>query len=158
MDIRCIVTGQNESGKSVFMRNTSVKPVTLALFPGYEFHRLWGSDSVPEPPSDATTSSPAFAKPAATSLHSAIRNQPAPPRSPSRMTRSAQPRTAAERRIAAPVVAGLWRLASSPTPWSGPALAGQARVRTLATDTANAPCPLEKMATERSIAPPDSVR
>ena len=54
MDIRCIVTGQNESGKSVFIRNTSVKPVTLALFPGYEFHRLWGSDSVPELPSDGT--------------------------------------------------------------------------------------------------------
>ncbi len=54
MDIRCIVTSQNESGKSVFMRNTSVKPVTLALFPGYEFHRLWGSDSVPELPSDGT--------------------------------------------------------------------------------------------------------
>ncbi len=62
-------------------------------------------------------SSPVFAKPAATLLHSAIRNRPAPPRSTSRMTRSAQPRTAAERRIAAPVGAGLWRLASSPTPW-----------------------------------------
>jgi mannose-6-phosphate isomerase-like protein (cupin superfamily) len=54
MDIRCIVTGQNESGKSAFMRNTPVKPVTLALFPGYEFHRLWGSDSAPELPSSGT--------------------------------------------------------------------------------------------------------
>src|SRR5260370_21143354 len=54
MDIRCIVTGQNESGKSVFMRNTPVKPVTLALFPGYEVHRLWGSDSARELPSDGT--------------------------------------------------------------------------------------------------------
>jgi len=54
MDIRCIVTGQNESGKSVFMRNTSAKPITLALFPGYEFHRLWGSDSAPELSSDGT--------------------------------------------------------------------------------------------------------
>jgi mannose-6-phosphate isomerase-like protein (cupin superfamily) len=54
MDIRCIVTGQNESGKSVFIRNTPVKPITLALFPGYEFHRLWGGDSVPELPSDGT--------------------------------------------------------------------------------------------------------
>ena len=54
MDIRCIVTGQNESGKSVFMRSTSVKPITLALFPGYEFHRLWGSDSAPELPSSGT--------------------------------------------------------------------------------------------------------
>jgi mannose-6-phosphate isomerase-like protein (cupin superfamily) len=58
MDIRCIVTGQNESGKSVFMRNAPVKPVTLSLFPGYEFHRLWGSESVPELPSDGAAPVP----------------------------------------------------------------------------------------------------
>jgi hypothetical protein len=46
MDVCCVVTGQNESGKSVIVRNTAVKPVSLALLPGYEFHRLWGSDSV----------------------------------------------------------------------------------------------------------------
>jgi mannose-6-phosphate isomerase-like protein (cupin superfamily) len=51
MDIRCIVTGQNDSGKSVFVSDAPVTPVTLALFPGYEFHRLWGSDSAPELPS-----------------------------------------------------------------------------------------------------------
>jgi mannose-6-phosphate isomerase-like protein (cupin superfamily) len=54
MAIRCVVTGQNDSGKSVIVRKTSVEPVTLALFPGYEFHRVWGSDSVPELPSDGT--------------------------------------------------------------------------------------------------------
>lgn len=54
MDIRCIVTGQNKSGKSVIVRNSSVEPVSVALFPGYEFHRLWGSDSVPKLPSDGT--------------------------------------------------------------------------------------------------------
>ena len=54
MDIHCVVTGQNESGKSVIVRNTPVRPVSLALLPGYEFHRLWGSDSVPELPSDGT--------------------------------------------------------------------------------------------------------
>lgn len=54
MDIRCVVTGQNKSGKSVFVRSTPVQPVTLALFPGYEFHRLWGSDSSPKLPSDGT--------------------------------------------------------------------------------------------------------
>lgn len=54
MDIRCVVTGQNKSGKSVVVRDTPVKPVTLALLPGYEFHRLWGSDSVTELPSDGT--------------------------------------------------------------------------------------------------------
>lgn len=36
------------------MCNTPIKPVSLALLPGYEFHRIWGSDSVPELPSDGT--------------------------------------------------------------------------------------------------------
>lgn len=54
MDIRCVVTGQNKSGNSVFMHDTRVKPVTLALSPGYEFHRLWGCDSVADLPSDGT--------------------------------------------------------------------------------------------------------
>jgi mannose-6-phosphate isomerase-like protein (cupin superfamily) len=54
MDIYCVVTGQNESGKSVIMRKTPLKPVCLALLPGYEFHRIWGSDSIPELPSDGT--------------------------------------------------------------------------------------------------------
>jgi mannose-6-phosphate isomerase-like protein (cupin superfamily) len=54
MDIRCIVTGQNESGKSIIVRNTPIKPVSVTLFPGYEFHRIWGSDSSPELPSDGT--------------------------------------------------------------------------------------------------------
>jgi mannose-6-phosphate isomerase-like protein (cupin superfamily) len=54
MDIRCIVTGQNASGKSVIKRNGHIKPVTLASSPGYEFHRIWGSDSSPELPSDGT--------------------------------------------------------------------------------------------------------
>ena len=53
-DIHCDVTGQDESGKSVIVRNTPVKPVSLALVLGYEFHRLWGSDSIPELPSDGT--------------------------------------------------------------------------------------------------------
>jgi mannose-6-phosphate isomerase-like protein (cupin superfamily) len=54
MEIHCVVTGQNETGKSVIVRNTPVQPICLALFPGYEFHRVWGSDSVPELPSDGT--------------------------------------------------------------------------------------------------------
>ena len=54
MDIHCVVTGQNETGKSVVMCNKPIKPVNLALLPGYEFHRIWGSDSIPELPSDGT--------------------------------------------------------------------------------------------------------
>lgn len=54
MDIRCVVTGQNDSGKSIVVRSTPVPPISLSLLPGYEFHRLWGSDSVPELPSNGT--------------------------------------------------------------------------------------------------------
>jgi hypothetical protein len=54
MDIHCVLTGQDESGKSVIMRNTPINPVSLALLPGYESHRIWGSDSIPELPSDGT--------------------------------------------------------------------------------------------------------
>ena len=32
MEIRCIVTGQNESGKSVFVRDACAQPVTLSLY------------------------------------------------------------------------------------------------------------------------------
>jgi len=45
MDIYCVVTGQN-GGKSVFVYNTPIKPVSLALLPGYEFRRIWGSDAI----------------------------------------------------------------------------------------------------------------
>jgi mannose-6-phosphate isomerase-like protein (cupin superfamily) len=54
MDIRCVVTGQNASGKSVFVADAPVAPVTLSLLPGFEFHRLWGSESVVELPSNGT--------------------------------------------------------------------------------------------------------
>jgi mannose-6-phosphate isomerase-like protein (cupin superfamily) len=54
MDIHCVVTGQDELGKSVIVRHTPSQPVRLALLPGYEFHRIWGSDSIPELPSDGT--------------------------------------------------------------------------------------------------------
>ena len=55
MNIRCVVTGQSETGKSVFVRDTPVAPVTLSSYPGFEFHRLWGSDSVPELPSNGSS-------------------------------------------------------------------------------------------------------
>jgi len=54
MDIRCVVTGQSASGKSVVVSSEPVQPVSLTMLPGYEFHRLWGSDSVPQLPSDGT--------------------------------------------------------------------------------------------------------
>ncbi len=58
MNIRCIVTGQTPSGKSVLVRDAPVEPITLSLLPGFEFHRLWGSESVPKLPSDGTAPPP----------------------------------------------------------------------------------------------------
>ena len=53
-DIHCVITGQNKSGKSIIVSQAPVSPLTIAMLPGYEFYRLWGSDSVPALPSDGT--------------------------------------------------------------------------------------------------------
>lgn len=54
MKIRCVVTGRNRSGKSVFAKDAPVEPVTISLLPGFEFHRMWGSESAPKLPNDGT--------------------------------------------------------------------------------------------------------
>jgi mannose-6-phosphate isomerase-like protein (cupin superfamily) len=50
MAIRCVVTGQNKDGKSVFVTDEEVEPIEASLLPGAEFHRLWGSDRPPTLP------------------------------------------------------------------------------------------------------------
>ncbi len=54
MNIRCVITGRNSSGKSIIAKDAAVEPITLSLLPGFEFHRLWGADSVPKLPTDGT--------------------------------------------------------------------------------------------------------
>jgi len=54
MNIRCVVTGRDSSGRSVFTKDSSIVPITLDNLPGLEFHRLWGSDSIAQLPSDGT--------------------------------------------------------------------------------------------------------
>jgi mannose-6-phosphate isomerase-like protein (cupin superfamily) len=44
MNVRRVVTGHDTEGRAVFVTDEQVAPVTLALLPGSEFHRLWGSD------------------------------------------------------------------------------------------------------------------
>ena len=56
MNIRCVVTGRDSSGKSVFVKDSPAEPITLTSAPGLEFHRLWGSDTIPTLPSDGTPS------------------------------------------------------------------------------------------------------
>jgi hypothetical protein len=55
--VRRVVTGQDARGKSVFVSDEEVEPVTLELFPGMEFHRLWGADETPKLPTDGTPTS-----------------------------------------------------------------------------------------------------
>ncbi|MGB0035611.1 MAG: cupin domain-containing protein [Candidatus Acidiferrales bacterium] len=52
MKIRCVVTGQTATGKSVIVRDAREEPVTLESLPGFEFHRLWGGDETPTLPCD----------------------------------------------------------------------------------------------------------
>jgi mannose-6-phosphate isomerase-like protein (cupin superfamily) len=62
---RLVVTGQAADGKSVFVSDTAVEPITLSLLPGAEFYRLWGSDESPRLPTDGTRPpQPAYFPPA----------------------------------------------------------------------------------------------
>jgi mannose-6-phosphate isomerase-like protein (cupin superfamily) len=47
MQVRRVATGHDERGRAVFVSDETVDPVTLALLPGWEFHRLWGADVRP---------------------------------------------------------------------------------------------------------------
>lgn len=54
MRVRRVVTGQEADGRSVVVEDELVEPVTVALFPGAEFHRIWGDDGRPALPNDGT--------------------------------------------------------------------------------------------------------
>lgn len=53
-DIRLVVTGVNNEGKSIFVDDRSVEPRTAAAVPGYGWHRLWSWDETPLAPNDGT--------------------------------------------------------------------------------------------------------
>jgi hypothetical protein len=42
-----VVTGHDNAGKAVFASDEEIDALTMALLPGAEFHRLWGSDQAP---------------------------------------------------------------------------------------------------------------
>jgi mannose-6-phosphate isomerase-like protein (cupin superfamily) len=50
MKIRCVVTGHDDQGRSVFSADDDMDPLTVSLAPGIEFHRIWGADQVPTIP------------------------------------------------------------------------------------------------------------
>jgi hypothetical protein len=44
---RRVVTGHDPSGKSVFVSDDQLEPRTAALYPGWEFLPVWGTDETP---------------------------------------------------------------------------------------------------------------
>ena len=48
------MTGHSPDGKAVFASDEEVDAVTVALLPGYEFHRLWGGDDASRFPDAGT--------------------------------------------------------------------------------------------------------
>ena len=54
MDVRRVVTGHDESGKSVFVSDEAVAPRVPLLLPGSEFTLLWGGDQTPQFPDDGS--------------------------------------------------------------------------------------------------------
>ena len=52
MKVRRVVTGHDETGRSVFASDEDVDPTTVPLFAGWEFLELWGGDATPAFPDD----------------------------------------------------------------------------------------------------------
>jgi mannose-6-phosphate isomerase-like protein (cupin superfamily) len=50
--MRRIVTGTTAAGKSIFVADSQVEPITIALAPGMENYQMWGADSAVHLPSD----------------------------------------------------------------------------------------------------------
>ena len=64
MRVRRVVTGHDTTGKAVFASDEEVDPLTVALIPGTEFHRLWGADQAPTfPDSGGPTAQPSYFPP-----------------------------------------------------------------------------------------------
>lgn len=47
MEVRRLVTGHDDNGRSVFVADGTVPPLELELLPGWAFHALWGGDAIP---------------------------------------------------------------------------------------------------------------
>jgi mannose-6-phosphate isomerase-like protein (cupin superfamily) len=52
--VRRVVTGQDQTGRSVFVSDEVVEPIVLDLMPGLEFVNVWGGDDTPSLPTDGT--------------------------------------------------------------------------------------------------------
>jgi mannose-6-phosphate isomerase-like protein (cupin superfamily) len=52
MTVRRVVTGTDRDGKSRFVGDEELQPVTVGLMPGLEFHPAWGADATVALPTD----------------------------------------------------------------------------------------------------------
>jgi mannose-6-phosphate isomerase-like protein (cupin superfamily) len=57
-EVRRVVTGHDRDGKAIFVSDENVRPTTLALAPGSEFHQLWGGDEAPRFPDGGSRPAP----------------------------------------------------------------------------------------------------
>jgi len=53
-NIRRVVTGRDEQGRSVVISDSAVSPLTARAVPGYSWHRLWGFDAPLLVPNDGS--------------------------------------------------------------------------------------------------------
>ena len=51
-NVRRVVTGVDEQGRSVVISDSPVSPLTARAVPGYAWHRLWSFDEPPVVPND----------------------------------------------------------------------------------------------------------
>jgi mannose-6-phosphate isomerase-like protein (cupin superfamily) len=51
-NVRRVVTGLDEQGRSVVISDSAVSPLTARAVPGYAWHRLWSFDAQPVVPND----------------------------------------------------------------------------------------------------------
>lgn len=54
LKIRRVVTGHSKDNKSIVSTDTEVPGFRVELFPGFEFHQLWGGDAPPTYPDDGS--------------------------------------------------------------------------------------------------------
>ncbi len=54
MSVRRVVTGHDETGKSVFASDQTVEPYRPVLLPAAEFYQIWGGDTTPQFPGNGS--------------------------------------------------------------------------------------------------------
>ena len=52
--MRRVVTGMTPEGKSVFVSDDEVQPITLSMVPGSENYQIWGADEAVQLPTDGS--------------------------------------------------------------------------------------------------------